>query len=117
MQAPTPVCIEVVPSSDALVNPVAKDIVQKPKGDKAKHLRGLYLFAGPPRKLYILSALEELLHGDLGDGTTVSIQELDILRDGEKHDLSNPELIQSLLDDISRGALDFVIASPPCCSW
>eukprot|EP00438_Fugacium_kawagutii_P005911 Skav229261 [mRNA] locus=scaffold952:21426:24141:- [translate_table: standard] len=44
------------------------------------------------------------------------MEEWDILRT-EEHDLSNPEVVQPLLQRIKAGAFDAVFMSPPCNTW
>ena len=40
--------------------------------------------------------------------------ELDTLRGGASHDLSNPAAAKSVIDRISAGEFDVVITTPPC---
>jgi hypothetical protein len=96
------------------VNLAVSEPSRKLSGDKPQVLKGLYLFAGEPRRSSIEAAMAELA---FGSNVTVEIVEIDITRDPLQHDLTNPELRQSYLEDIAKGVYDFVIVSPPCNTW
>ena len=84
--------------------------------DLPRTLKGLYLFAGEPRRSSIEAAVAEL-SAATGEKVTVEVVEVDISREPHLHDLTDPDLRQGYLEDISKGVYDFVIASPPCNTW
>jgi hypothetical protein len=71
-------------------------------------LRVLYVFAGQERK----ADVSEFLKKD--SRVTALITEIDILRQGSAHDVLDPAIWASILQDLRDGKYDFLIITPPC---
>ena len=71
----------------------------------------LYCFAGAARKCDVAHFVKQRssLHG-----TKVEVEELDIIRGGASHDLSNDSLVGSLVKRIHAGEFGAAMLTPPC---
>jgi len=74
----------------------------------------LYLFAGPRRKSDVREYLLKLASKFKAKAI---VKEIDVLRDGRKHDLLSKARRGHFLTKIRRGDFDLVLASPPCSSF
>jgi len=74
-------------------------------------LRILYIFAGKGRhsdlRHYLSQATDFVL----------VMQELDILRGGDSHDVLSAQVSARILDDIRASKFDVVVCTPPCNTW
>ena len=80
----------------------------------ARVLRVLYLFAGARRKSGLARSL---IIACKGTGTAVTVDEIDILRGGRRHDLLSKKRQAMFRDRIKRGYYHLTAASPPCGSF
>ena len=80
----------------------------------ARQLRVLYLFAGARRKSGLARSLRIACKGT---GTAVTVDEIDILRGGRRHDLLSKKRQDRYRDRIRRGHYHLTAASPPCGSF
>ena len=71
----------------------------------------MYLFAGAEREADLETALVVQLLA-IDSGIELTIENVDILRGGEQHDLLDESRQQHFLDRLSAGYYDFVIAAP-----
>ena len=74
----------------------------------------LYIFAGEKRRSDPRSFLEELLELEC---RSLVMDEIDILRDPEGHDVLQQSVWAALIQKIENGAYNIVIATPPCNTW
>ena len=74
-------------------------------------LRGLYLFASSKRKTDLGSCLRRCCKKY---HLKVKLDEIDLLRGGEKHNMLSPRRWRDLVSLIKKGKYDVVVASPPC---
>ena len=77
-------------------------------------LRVLYLFAGARRKSGLARSLKIACKGT---GIAVTVDEIDILRGGRRHDLLSRKRQATFRDRIKRGYYHLTAASPPCGSF
>ena len=77
-------------------------------------LRVLYLFAGAKRKSGLARSLRIACKST---GTAVTVDEIDVLRGGRRHDLLSKKRQAHYRDRIRRGYYHLTAASPPCGSF
>ena len=82
-----------------------------PKAVMVLTLTILYLFAGAERHCDFGSHMRRLCSER---GIMVVLEEIDLLRKGEQHDVTKDEVWKPLLAKVASNVYDAVIATPPC---
>ena len=80
---------------------------------KRGRLAVLYLHAGPDRKASLKASLQKSC--DQAE-CELYVEERDILR-SESQDLSNPQVVQTVISRIQAQEFDAIFMSPPCNTW
>ena len=87
----------------------------------SRRTRALYLFAGEHRQAdmgaVLQSAILEFNALDHACEYKVIVDEVDILRGGEAHDLRDPRRQEHFLERIAAGDWEIVMAAPPCSAY